>query len=718
MSTQQKEELGGNTAKAAVPQAEPVSSLPRAQREHVAAGSGDIVEVQISKLRRIFPEVFVEGKVDLDRLRSTLGASAQSGPGRFHFSWAGKDDAVSLLQTPSCATLIPCAEESVHFDKTGNVFIEGENLEVLKLLFKPYFGRVNLIYIDPPYNTGQDFVYPDNYTDPLKNYLEITGQIDSEGNLLTSNPETSGRYHSAWLSMMYPRLFLARQLLDEKGVVCVSIDDFEDHHLRLLMNEIFGEENFVAQLVWEKGRKNDAKLFSVGHEYLVIYAASKAALRESKTVWREPKPGAQEIWDEYVRLREKYGDKDAEIEAELVRWYQSLPKGDPSKGLSRYRHVDEFGPWRDRDISWPGGGGPRYDVLHPKTHKPCKVPEAGWRFSTPEAMQRKIDMKLVEFREDHTEPPFLKARLKPRYEELEDESQEEVSEEEEADNEEEQDVGLQVMGSYLYKQSQVAVKYLKNLMGAKVFDNPKDHEVLARIFSYCSPDDALILDFFAGSGSTAEAVLRLNHTSNTSRRRFMMVQLPEPTRRKKANGKYTESLAYKKGFKNIADLGKERIRRVIAKLQEEDAARLNFGDQARAEDLGFKVFKLTGPNIQHWKPAEDRDPEAYAQELELFNDPLTAGWKPENVIWEVALREGFGLNTRFEGRDVANGNKIYDVLDPDSGQTFIICLDDQIRADFSKHCELTSETLFICRDIALDDSAAANLALQCRLKTI
>ncbi len=152
------------------------------------------------------------------------------------------------------------------FDKTSNVFIEGENLEVLKLLFKPYFGRVNLIYIDPPYNTGQDFVYPDNYTDPLKNYLEITGQIDAEGNLLTSNPETSGRYHSAWLSMMYPRLFLARQLLDDKGVICVSIDDFEDHHLRLLMNEIFGEENFVAQLVWEKCRKNDAKLFSVGHE--------------------------------------------------------------------------------------------------------------------------------------------------------------------------------------------------------------------------------------------------------------------------------------------------------------------------------------------------------------------------------------------------------------------------------------------------------------------
>ena len=179
-----------------------------------------------------------------------------------------------------------------------------------------------------------------------------------------------------------------------------------------------------------------------------------------------------------------------------------------------------------------------------------------------------------------------------------------------------------------------------------------------------------------------------------------------------------ESLAYKKGFKNIAELGKERIRRVIAKLREDDAGRLDFRDEGRAEDLGFKVFKLTEPNIQQWKATEDRDTEAYAQELELFNDPLVAGWKPENVIWEVALREGFGLNTRFSTRDLANENKVYDVFDPDTGQGFIICLDDQIRADFSKNCELKPDTLFICRDVALDDSAAANLALQCRLKTI
>ncbi len=698
------------------------TSSQRPKIDRVGASCGDVLEAQVARLRELFPEVFVEGKIDFDKLKVTLGGAAESGPGRFHFTWAGKDDAISLLQTPSAGTLVPSPDESVNFETTGNVFIEGDNLEVLKLLFKPYFGRVKLIYIDPPYNTGQDFVYPDNYADPLTTYLQVTGQVDSEGNLLTSNPETSGRYHSTWLSMMYPRLFLARQLLQDEGVICVSIDDFEDHHLRLLMNEVFGEENFIAQLVWEKGRKNDAKLFSVGHEYLVVYACSKSTLREKKTVWREAKLGAQEIWDEYVRLRGKYPQDDRAIEKELVAWYQSLPKGDPSKSLSRYKHIDEFGPWRDRDISWPGGGGPRYDVLHPKTHKPCRVPEAGWRFSTQETMQRKITLGLVVFREDDTEPPFLKAHLKPRYEELEDDEEREPEAEEEsaadATSEDDEEVGLQVMGSYFYKQSQVAVKYLKALMGAKVFDNPKDHEVLARIIRYCTSNDDLVVDFFAGSGSTAEAVFSLNHTNKDSRRHFILVQLPEPTRRKRANGTYVEKLAYKLGYKTIADLSKERIRRVIANLREKREEKFDFGNANGSEDLGFKVFKLAKPNIQQWTQDAERDPETYAQKLALFNDPLVAGWKPESVIWEVALREGFGLNTHFASRELANGNKVYDVTDPDTGQKFIICLDDKILSDLSKNCELTAEDLFVCRDVGLDDSAAANLALQCRLKTI
>jgi adenine-specific DNA-methyltransferase len=525
---------------------------------------------------------------------------------------------------------------------------------------------------------------------------------------------------------MYPRLFLARQLLQETGVICVSIDDFEAHHLRMLMNEVFGEENFIAQLVWDKARKNDAKFFSVGHEYMLVYAKSKGTLRENKTVWREPKPGAQEIWDQYLVLRERHGTKDAAIEKDLVEWYQQLPKTHPSKALARYRHIDKFGPWRDRDISWPGGGGPRYDVNHPRTKKPCRVPEAGWRFSTIEAMQRQIALGNVEFRDDHSEPPFLKAHLKPRFEELFDE--EEVETEavddfeggEEEEDKEEEEVGLQVMSSYIYKQSQVAVKYLKALFKKKLFDNPKDHEVLARIIRYCSPDDALVMDFFAGSASTAEAVLSLNRADRHSRRRFLLVQLPEPTRRRKPSGKYQETAAWKAGFKTITELSKQRIRLVLEKLRKENAGKLDFPTDEQPEDLGFKVFKLSKPSIEPWVSEGDRDPDNYTEKLFKYNDPLVPGWKAENLLWEVALREGLGLNTSFVTKTLPGGNTVCEVTDPekDPPQTFAVCLDNQVRADLSKEYPLKPESMLICRDVALDDSAAANLALQCRLKTI
>ncbi|MGB3203860.1 MAG: site-specific DNA-methyltransferase, partial [Crinalium sp.] len=226
--------------------------MNREKIEKVKKASADITAEQLEQLMALFPEVFTEGKIDFGKLRATLGDIVDDRPERYSFTWAGKLEAIQILQTPSRATLKPEKSESVDFDTTQNLFIEGDNLEVLKLLRKSYDKQVKLIYIDPPYNTGNDFIYPDNYTDPLDNYLQVTGQKDSEGNLQTSNPETSGRYHSAWLSMMYPRLFLARQLLREDGVIFVSIDDREVYNLRLLMNEVFGEENFVACICWQK----------------------------------------------------------------------------------------------------------------------------------------------------------------------------------------------------------------------------------------------------------------------------------------------------------------------------------------------------------------------------------------------------------------------------------------------------------------------------------
>jgi adenine-specific DNA-methyltransferase len=665
--------------------------------------SQSVQDERLSRLRELFPEIFTEGnKIDFDKTREALGESIENGPERYSFTWAGKRDSIRLLQIPTAATLIPLRDESINFDTTENIFIEGDNLEVLKLLQKSYFGRIRMIYIDPPYNTGNDFIYPDNFADPLDYYLRLTGQKDGDGNLLTSNPETSGRFHSAWLSLMCPRLFLARQLLREDGVILVSIDDHEVYNLRLLMNELFGEENFVAQLVWEKGRKNDAKLFSVGHEYILVFARSLSILKERGTVWREPKPGAIEIWNKYQKLRRKHGDADATIEAALQEWYKALPDNHPSKKLSRYKHIDKWGPWRDRDISWPGGGGPTYDVPHQVTKQNCKVPERGWVFPTWEKMKQQIELDLVVFREDHTEPPFRKAHLKPIPEEL-DENAEALFGENDTE-EQDSDIGLQVMPSCLYKQSQVSVKYLRTLMDGKIFDNPKDHEILGRLFRYIAGDDgeAIVLDFFAGSSSAAEGILSINRVYGTNLK-FVMVQLPEPTPEK--------SLARKNGFNTIAEIGKERIRRVIRKMKK--------GQQTtKPEDLGFRVFKLAESNFLPWPGIKEQTASEFLKQMDGFVDPLKKGWNEENIITEVALREGFALNFRKERVGSIQSNTVFKITDPDKDQYFFICLDKSVTLEALDPLNLSDNTVLFVRDIALTDETAANLALQCRLRTI
>ncbi len=625
------------------------TSGQRRQIDRVATTSGDVLEAQIAKLRELFPEAFVEGKIDFDKLRTTLGAAAESGPNRFHFSWAGKDDAIRLLQTPSAGTLIPCPEESTNFDTTSNAFIEGDNLEVLKLLFKPYFGRVKLIYIDPPYNTGQDFVYPDNYSDPLKTYLQITGQLDAEGNLLTSNPETSGRYHSSWLSMMYPRLFLARQLLRDDGVICVSIDDHEVHHLRMLMNEVLGEENFVEQFIWKRSYGGGAKeKYAVSqHEYIVMYCRS---LEDLPDLWL---PSDPEIEKKYYKYR------DSKFETRGPHRLQPLEAG---KSMDRRENL--IFP-----IRMPDGR----DVL----------PKRQWLWSKGRVAKALANDDFV-FTENAGEVT--------------------VSYKQYLLNEAGERRGAKLASVIDGIYTQHGTEELVDLFdGAHPFQFPKPSRLIKQFIRFGTDPEDLILDFFAGSCATAQAVFEINREDG-GRRNFIVVQLPEPT-----------DVA---GYANIADIGKERIRRVIKRMGKETNPRLPLNNEDTPEDLGFKVFKLAKPTIQRWSEDEERDPETYAQKLSLFNDPLIADWKAENVIWEVALREGFGLSTRFRQRELPNGSTIYDVADPDNGQQFMICLDDRIRADLAKHCELKADQLFVCRDIALDDSAAANLALQCRLKTI
>jgi adenine-specific DNA-methyltransferase len=609
-----------------------------------------LTDDQLASLRILMPQVFTEGKMDFEKLRASLGDAVDDRPERYSFSWAGKRDAIRLLQVPSRATLIPARGESLDFDTTQNLFIEGDNLEVLKLLYKPYFGRVKMIYIDPPYNTGNDFVYPDNFADPLDTYLQLTGQKDSEGNLLTSNPETGGRYHSAWLSMMYPRLFLARQLLREDGVIFVSIDEHEVHDLRLLMSEVFGEENFIGEFVWQskKGGGGDVSTAVVDHEYVMCFA---------KDLFGE---------DALARIT---------VEAEPLDLHDE--KGPYRRG----RELNKWGSGSSRDdrptMFFPIPGPNREDVYPIRNDGT----EGRWRWGKKKMLEisERGDVEFVK-RSNSTFIVYEKIRstdprLKPYRTWM--------------DN-----VGTTADGS----------KTLKELFeGQKIYDFPKPVSLLKHLLSIGSPgdDDDFILDFFAGSCTTAQAVLELNREDGGNRS-FIMVQLPEPTGNKQ--------------FPTIAEIGKERIRRVVECMKKDREGQLAL---EKPEDLGFKVFKLAPSNYRQWDGAQP-DADAYARQAELFADPLVEGWQPENVLYEVALKEGYGLNVTIEpvGADGVRLETIFRVIDPDKGQSFCLTLAGKIALKDLRPLDLKKEDLFICRDTALDDEAAANLALQCRLKTI
>lgn len=671
--------------------------------EKEIAQSVDVAEAKRQQLRALVPEAFTEGKLDIAALKRALGETLiVEGGERYSLTWAGKADAYKVLQTPTTASLRPQRELSVNFDQSQHVFIEGENLEVLKVLQKAYFGKVKLIYIDPPYNTGSDsFIYPDRFQESKEDYLKRINELADDGTLMREgffqkNSKENGRFHSNWLSMMLPRLYIARNLLREDGVILVSLDDNEAANFKLMLDEVFGPENFIAQLVWEKGRKNDAKLFSVGHEYMFVYARSMATLKEQQTVWRETKLGAKEIIAKWRELKAQHGDGNYEVQQEGLReWYASLSANHPSKKLSRYKWVDKWGPWRDRDISWPGGGGPRYDVHHSKTKQPCKVPEAGWRFATPEEMQRQIKLGLVEFRDDHTEPPFRKAHLLPVPEELDDEPNDDFEDRESADDEE---IGLQVMGSVLYKQSQVSVKYLRKLLGAKIFDNPKDHEVLARVIGYCMGNDqgGIVMDFFAGSGSTGEAVMTLNQRDGGTRR-LVAVQLPELCEK--------NSAASKAGFANIADISRDRIRRVIDKVKTESA----LSDTAVAA-LGFKSFVLAPSNFKQWRGDGIDDAETLAAQIEMFIKAEKDGTAVENILYELLLKFGQPLTTAIEKLEIM-GKQVFTI----NGRKMLFVLDSFTVEMIEPLIALKPREIVALDSVFHDsDDLKSNLDLQCR----
>ncbi len=672
----------------------------------------DILRSNIAQLKALFPELITEGSegvaVNVDVLKALVGdATVSDTEEKYGLNWHGKRRARQLALAPSTGTLRPAPGESVDWDTTQNLMIEGDNLEVLKLLQKSYAGSVKLIYIDPPYNTGSDFVYPDDFTDSIQNYLRLTGQTDSEGRKATSNTESSGRFHTNWLNMMLPRLKAAKGLLRRDGVILISIDDEEFPNLRLICDEIFGAENFIATLVWEKSRKNDAKLISAGHDYVVIYANSLGYLQEQKVRWREEKPGTREIWNKYLELRSEHGGDDSAIETALQSWFSDLPKSHPSKKWARYRRVDKNGPWRDYDISWPGGGGPRYDVIHPKTKKPCAVPERGWVFATAETMAKMIDLGVVAFREDHTEPPIRKLHLKPLDFEVISNGEESEGQSSEPSSDGDDELATQVRGSYFYKQTQVTAKYMRSLMGGRVFDNPKDHVEIARLVEYASASDptAIVLDFFAGSGTTGHSVWELNANDSGSRR-FILVQLPEPLDPSNKDQKTAAAFCDKiKKPRNIAELTKERLRRARQSVKE--------GWPEFAGDLGFRVFKLASSNIRAWQP--DRD---YLQRtLEDSVEHLKSDRTEQDVLYELLLKLGLDLCVPIETKTLG-GKAVHSV----GGGVLIACLADKIGRDeveklglgiveWHKALAPAGDTTCVFRDSAFaDDVAKANLA--------
>ena len=658
--------------------------------EKMKLHSPNLSQENIAKIHDLFPGCVTEAAdetgtlrlaVDFDQLRQELSDHiVEGGQERYRLDWPGKREALVTANTPINKTLRPAREESVNFDETKNLFIEGDNLEALKLLQETYLGAVKLIYIDPPYNTGKDFIYKDNFSTAKDEFERRSGVRNDKGGRLVSNSDSRGRFHSDWLSMIYSRLFVAKRLLSDEGVIFISIDDAEQASLRRVCDQVFGENNFIAQLVWEKGRKNDAKLFSVGHEYILVYARNITFLRERGEIWREEKPGAREIWEEYLRLRSVHGEDYRQMEIEISQWYSDLPKSHPAKKWARYKRIDRHGPWRDRDISWPGGDGPNYDVLHPNTKQPCAVPERGWIYASPDEMQRQIKLGLVEFREDHTEPPFRKAHIRP----IPEEAQEDLNPDADADNYEDEgdetEFATQVRGSYFYKQSQVAVKYLRKLMRAKVFSNPKDHEELARLIEYATPRDrsAIVIDFFAGSASTAEAVFKANATYGTNHR-FVTVQLPESLG--DAQGAATGTA--KKTVQSAIMMLKKADRPLV--LSEVSKQRIRLAGQKIVDgechsnwnrDVGFRVLKIDTSNMEDVYCRPDDVKQA---DLLTAVDNVKPARTAEDLLFQVLVDWGVDL-TLVIHRETVQGKTVLFVDD----NALVACFDTGITEELVK----------------------------------
>jgi adenine-specific DNA-methyltransferase len=547
-------------------------------------------DLNLKDFKERFPGIIQDGVLDSDRLGEVLGidvSASKDAKDRFGYFWAGKQEAIQALMTPSFATLKPDIENSINWDSAENVFIEGDNLEVLKLLQNAYNDQVKLIYIDPPYNTGNDYVYRDDFSDPIKHYLEVTGQVDADGNKLVANTETSGRKHSNWLTMMYPRLVLARNLLTQDGSIFVSIDDNEVHNLRMLMDGVFGPENFIGQFVWAAGRKNDAKYISASHEYMLVYARSSVTLAELGVSWRQRKEGLEEIYAKVKNIL-KTGPDFRAASSELKKWFSSLPDSAAAKRHKQYSVIDENGVYFPDNIAWPGGVGPRYEVLHPITGKPVKLPSAGWRY-TEDRMKQLLQENRVHFGENELTVPCVKRYL--------------------AESE------FEVPYSVFYNDGRGSTKRLRELLGGAFFDFPKDELILQKIVEIATEKNDLVLDFFAGSGTTGHSV-ELQNIADGGERRYVCVTWPEPTPEK--------SSAHKAGLLTVSQITRLRLGKV---------AEISEGSKRR----GLRSFSVSKSVFR----VETTPPESTPS---LFSETLDGKANSEDIESQISLIQGIRLD--------------------------------------------------------------------------
>ena len=643
--------------------------------------SVDMTAQNIEKIGALFPNCITEaadenGKlkkaINFDLLRQILSDDVVEGDEAYEFTWVGKKAAIVEANKPIRKTLRPCKEESVNWDTTKNLYIEGDNLEVLKLLQESYLGKVKMIYIDPPYNTGNDFIYRDDFAKSADEYNEQLGMYDEEtGDRLFKNTDSNGRFHSDWCSMIYSRLMLARSLLTVDGCIFISIDENEVNSLKSICDEVFGSSNFIAELIWSAGRKNDSKYISVSHEYILCYFRDAKYIREHQILWREKKQGLDDIYGKYESLKKQFGTDCESIERELKAWYKGLPDGHPAKDHSHYSRVDENGIFFADNISWPGGGGPKYDILHPVTKKPVKIPSRGW-LTNEVTMKQWIAQGKVAFGKDETAVPTLKSYLKDRE--------------------------LSVPYSVFYKDGRAASKRLATLMGDKVFENPKDEEIIQRLIEFCGTEDGdVVLDFFSGSATTAHALFLANQNQGKNRR-FIMVQIPEKIDPMDSPAGSSRKVAENAvalldsidAPHNICEIGKERIRRAGAKIKEENPL------TTQDLDVGFRVLKLDDTNMKDVYYSAD---EITQTSLDNMLSNIKEDRTDLDLLFGCLLEWGLPLSLPYSSEQI-EGCTVHDYNDGD----LIACFDSNVPESVIRAIAKKQPLRAVFRDSSFADS--------------